>query len=101
MVNADIEKTAPVLIANFLTNAIKFSPENSRWKYTPPVKKKNAAEFIVKDDEKEFDNKYLPKIFDRYFKVPGSSKTFAQFRVISQKELIEAIAAVVSWCNKK
>jgi len=88
LVNADIEKTAWVLI-NFLTNAIKFSPENSRVEIHT-TRKKNAVEFIVKDYGKGIDNKYLPKIFDRYFKVPGSSKTGTGLGLAISKEFIEA-----------
>ena len=71
-VNADLEKTAWVLI-NFLTNAIKYSPENSSLEMNT-TQKNNGVEFVVKDFGKGIEEKYLPKIFDRYFKVPGSSK---------------------------
>ena len=88
LVNADIEKTAWVLI-NLLTNAIKFSPENSTVEIHI-ARNKNAVEFTVKDFGKGIDNKYLPKIFDRYFKVPGSSKTGTGLGLAISKEFIEA-----------
>jgi PAS domain S-box-containing protein len=73
LINADLEKTAWVLI-NFLTNAIKYSPENSEVEINT-TRKNNSVEFMVKDSGKGIEEKYLPRIFDRYFKVPGSSKT--------------------------
>ncbi|WP_214073212.1 ATP-binding protein [Mucilaginibacter sp. dw_454] len=68
---ADPDKTAWVLI-NFLTNAIKYSPQSSSIDVT--VKKSPLAkvEFSVKDSGKGIDEIYLPRIFERYFKVPGS-----------------------------
>jgi len=88
MVNADQEKTAWVLI-NFLTNAIKYSPDNGTVEITA-VRKNNTVEFSVKDAGRGIEDKYLPKIFDRYFKVPGSSKTGTGLGLAISKEFIEA-----------
>lgn len=87
-VNADLEKTAWVLI-NFLTNAIKYSPENSSLEMNT-TQKNNGVEFVVKDFGKGIEEKYLPKIFDRYFKVPGSSKAGTGLGLAISKEFIEA-----------
>jgi PAS domain S-box-containing protein len=70
MIQADVEKTSWVLI-NFLTNAIKFSPEDSGIEVAA-YRKDDTVEFLVKDHGRGIDEKYLPRIFDRYFKVPGS-----------------------------
>lgn len=88
MVSADQEKTAWVLI-NFLTNAIKYSPESGTVEVNA-TRKNNQVEFIVKDFGKGIEDKYLPKIFDRYFKVPGSSKTGTGLGLAISKEFIEA-----------
>lgn len=68
---ADPDKTAWVLI-NFLTNAIKYSSKESVIDIT--VKKHSSAkiEFSVKDHGKGIEEIYLPRIFERYFKVPGA-----------------------------
>ena len=87
-INADLEKTAWVLI-NFLTNAIKYSPENSSLEMNTALKN-TGVEFTVKDFGKGIEEKYLPKIFDRYFKVPGSSKTGTGLGLAISKEFIEA-----------
>lgn len=70
LVNADEEKTSWVLI-NILTNAIKYSPEASIVEVAV-VRKDNVAEFSVKDYGRGIEGRYLPHIFDRYFKVPGT-----------------------------
>lgn len=93
MVNADQEKTAWVLI-NFLTNAIKYSPENGTVEVNLSLKN-NLVEFTVKDFGKGIEEKYLPKIFDRYFKVPGSSKTGTGLGLAISKEFIEGQAGTI------
>lgn len=87
-VNADLEKTAWVLI-NCLTNAIKYSPENSIVEVQVYQENKQVA-FVVKDHGKGIEEKYLPRIFDRYFKVPGSKKEGTGLGLSISKEFIEA-----------
>lgn len=94
LVNADLEKTAWVLI-NFLTNAIKYSAEAGTLEIRTS-RKNNAVEFMVKDSGKGIEEKYLPKIFDRYFKVPGSSKTGTGLGLAISKEFIEAQGGTIS-----
>jgi len=94
LVNTDLEKTAWVLI-NFLTNAIKYSPEHAAVEINT-VRKNNTVEFTVKDAGKGIEEKYLPKIFDRYFKVPGSSKTGTGLGLAISKEFIEAQGGTIS-----
>ncbi|MGZ3755226.1 MAG: ATP-binding protein [Mucilaginibacter sp.] len=67
----DPDKTAWVLI-NFLTNAIKYSSPNATIDIT--VRKISSAmvEFSVRDAGKGIGEIYLPRIFERYFKVPDS-----------------------------
>ncbi|MEP6711316.1 MAG: ATP-binding protein [Ferruginibacter sp.] len=87
-INADTEKTAWVLI-NFLTNAIKYSTENSVIEIKTVLEKNNLL-FSVKDYGKGIDEKYLPKLFDRYFQVPGSSKSGTGLGLAISKDFIEA-----------
>jgi signal transduction histidine kinase len=69
-VRADLDKTTWVLI-NLLSNAIKYSPEKSEVELN--VKKKGGdIEFAVTDHGQGIESKYLSRIFERYFKVPGS-----------------------------
>ncbi len=87
-VKADKEKSAWILI-NLLTNAIKYSSEKSTITITIEQQKKQVL-FAVKDNGKGIEAKYLPKIFDRYFQVPGSSKTGTGLGLAISKEFIEA-----------
>jgi len=88
-IQADIEKTSWVLI-NFLTNAIKYSPEDSVIEVYAATKNK-SVEFAVKDHGKGIDEKYLPKIFERYFTVPGThDRSGTGLGLAISKEFIEA-----------
>jgi PAS domain S-box-containing protein len=85
----DVEKTAWVLI-NILTNAIKFSPESNAIQIDV-YKKDGWIEFAVQDHGKGIEEKYLPRIFDRYYKVPGSfEKSGTGLGLAISKEFIEA-----------
>jgi len=87
-VNADPEKTSWVL-NNFLSNAIKYSPEGSR--VIVNVKKQDGyIEFSVVDKGQGIAPEYLPKVFDRFFKVPGSKKSGTGLGLAISKEFIEA-----------
>lgn len=88
LVKADTEKTAWVLI-NFLTNAIRYSTEDSKIEVS--IKRENdTVRFSVKDEGKGIDSRYRDKIFDRYFQIPGSSKTGTGLGLAISKEFIEA-----------
>ncbi|MEP6748588.1 MAG: ATP-binding protein [Bacteroidota bacterium] len=88
-IQADAEKTSWVLI-NFLTNAIKYSSEASAIEVAV-YSKNNQVIFTVKDYGKGIDEKYLPRIFDRYFKVPGThDRTGTGLGLAISKEFIEA-----------
>jgi signal transduction histidine kinase len=88
-IQADVEKTSWVLI-NFLTNAIKYSPEDSGVEVTAS-RNKDKVEFLVKDHGKGIDEKYLPRIFERYFKVPGThDRNGTGLGLSISKEFIEA-----------
>lgn len=87
-VRADKEKTSWVLI-NFLTNAITYSPDNS----TIIIKTAsidNQVRFSVTDFGKGIDARYKNKIFDKYFQIPGSSKSGTGLGLAISKEFIDA-----------
>jgi signal transduction histidine kinase len=88
-VQADAEKSAWVLI-NFLTNALKFSSENDEINISVNLKG-GLVSFTVLDHGKGIDERYLPKIFDRYFKVPGThERNGSGLGLAISKEFIEA-----------
>jgi PAS domain S-box-containing protein len=88
-IQADMEKTSWVLI-NFLTNAIKYSAERSSVEVSA-FGRDDKVEFIVSDHGSGIDEKYLPRIFDRYFKVPGThDRNGTGLGLSISKEFIEA-----------
>ena len=85
---ADNEKTAWVL-NNLLSNAIRYSYENSHIKIN--VRKiEDKIQFSVTDTGQGIAPQYLSKIFDRYFRVPGSKKEGTGLGLSISKEFIEA-----------
>jgi PAS domain S-box-containing protein len=88
-VHADGEKVSWVLI-NLLTNAIKYSPDDTT------IEVKTYAEdhrvfFTVRDHGRGIEEKHLPRIFDRYYRVPGSTeKSGSGLGLAISKEFIEA-----------
>jgi NtrC-family two-component system sensor histidine kinase KinB len=93
-VNADSDKTAWVLI-NLLSNAIHYSFENSKV-LVAATEIENKIQIAVQDFGKGIDFKYLPKLFDRYFQIPGSSKSGTGLGLAISKEFIEAQGGEIS-----
>lgn len=87
-VAADAEKTGWVL-NNFLTNAVKYSSDNSNIILSIKTTN-NLVEFCVADKGPGIQSEYLPKVFDRFFKVPGSKRTGSGLGLAISKDFIEA-----------
>jgi len=88
-VMTDPEKTAWVL-TNFLTNAVKYSPEDAEIELAT-ILKDDSIEFSVADHGRGIEEKYLSRIFDRYFKVPGTPEKVGTGLGLSiSREFIEA-----------
>lgn len=87
---ADTEKTAWVMI-NFLSNALRYSPERSRIIIRITVKEQ-FLEFSVQDFGKGIDSQYQDRLFDRYFQVPtdGQNKSGSGLGLAIAKEFITA-----------
>ncbi len=88
-VKADPEKTSWVMI-NFLTNAIRYSRERGHIIVTVNREDTGKVLFSVQDNGKGIDPRYTSKIFDRYFQVPGSSRSGTGLDLAISKEFIEA-----------
>ncbi|MBL0357531.1 MAG: HAMP domain-containing protein [Chitinophagaceae bacterium] len=89
LIDADEEKLIWVL-NNFLTNAIKHSYDNGIVAITVKQEASNLI-FAVTDNGKGIEEKYLPRLFDRYFKVPGTSeKSGTGLGLAISKDFIEA-----------
>jgi two-component system, NtrC family, sensor histidine kinase KinB len=86
-IKADAEKTGWVL-NNFLTNACKYAPNGSSITIKITANEKDLI-ISVADKGQGIPAEYLPKVFDRFFKVPGS-KTGTGLGLAISKEFIEA-----------
>ncbi|HMI64315.1 MAG TPA: sensor histidine kinase, partial [Puia sp.] len=66
------------------------SPEDSGIEVVAS-RKNNKVEFVVRDHGRGIDAKYLPRIFERYFKVPGThDRNGTGLGLSISKEFIEA-----------
>lgn len=88
MVLADSEKTAWVL-NNLLSNAVRYSYENSD--VVIEVKKiEDKVIFSVTDTGQGIEPQYVSKVFDRYFRIPGTKKEGTGLGLSISKEFIES-----------
>lgn len=92
-ITADSEKTGWVLI-NFLTNAIRYSSENSKV-IVRLIHESNQVVFQVLDSGKGIDKRYKSKIFDKYFQIPSNNKSGTGLGLAISKEFIEAQNGII------
>ena len=80
------------IVVNLLSNAVKYSPQRSTINLDVRKRKDNNIEFSVKDSGQGIDEKYLARIFERYFRVPGAEadKTGTGLGLAIAKDFIEA-----------
>ncbi len=88
LIDADADKTTWVL-NNFLTNAIKYSFSNSSIEVKASQQNGNII-FSVTDYGPGIANEYLPRLFERYFQVPGSKEKGTGLGLAISKEFVEA-----------
>jgi len=93
LLHADPDKTTWVL-TNFLTNAIRYSATGSVI-IIAALPSGSKTEFSVQDSGKGIDPRYIDKIFDRYFKIPGATEGSGLGLAIC-KEFIEAQGGTIS-----
>jgi len=93
LLHADPDKTTWVL-TNFLTNAIRYSAAGSVI-IIAALPSGSKTEFSVQDSGKGIDPRYIDKIFDRYFKIPGATEGSGLGLAIC-KEFIEAQGGTIS-----
>jgi two-component system, NtrC family, sensor histidine kinase KinB len=86
-IKADKDKTTWVLV-NLLTNAIRYSPENERVILRCEADGDNVI-FSVNDFGPGIEQKYVGRLFEKFFQVPGSPSGTGLGLAIS-KEFIEA-----------
>ncbi len=84
----DSEKTAWIL-TNLISNAIRYSYDNSIV-YLNINKENGNIKFSVTDTGQGIAPQYIDKIFDRYFRIPGTKKEGTGLGLSISKEFIEA-----------
>lgn len=87
-IQADNEKTAWVL-TNLISNAIRYSYDNATI-YLAIQQTSKQVQISVRDTGQGIAPQYKDKIFDRYFRVPGTKKEGTGLGLAISKEFIEA-----------
>jgi len=89
-VNCDLEKTAWVMV-NFLSNAIRYSSENSEVLMEAKVVEEGVI-FSTIDHGKGIEPKYLERVFDKFNKIPGreTGESGTGLGLAISKEFIES-----------
>lgn len=90
---ADVDKTTWVLV-NLLTNAIRYSPENGKVKLLCETLSDRII-FSVVDEGPGIEAKYLGRLFEKFYQVPGTPSGTGLGLAIS-KEFIEAQQGAIS-----
>lgn len=87
-IEVDLEKTVWVM-TNLISNAIRYSYENSKV-VIHAEESKGKVSFCVKDSGQGIPQQYKDKVFNRYFRVPGTKKEGTGLGLAISKEFIEA-----------
>jgi signal transduction histidine kinase len=102
-VNGDKDRIGQVLI-NFLTNAIKYSPNADKWKCGYGHPKKTWVSVSVKDYGIGIDETDHEKIFERFYRASGKEEqTFPGFGIglFIAKEIIQRHGGAIGLTSKK
>jgi NtrC-family two-component system sensor histidine kinase KinB len=94
-VQADAEKTAWVL-TNLISNAIRYSYDHS----AITLSIEETQEYIqisVRDNGQGISQEFKDKIFDRYFRVPGSTREGTGLGLAISREFMEAQQGTLTW----
>lgn len=90
---ADGEKAAWTL-TNLIGNALRYSNENAEVtasvRHTP-----EHVEFAVQDHGPGIDQRYAERVFDRYFRIPGTNTEGTGLGLAICKEFIEAMGGTI------
>lgn len=95
VINADQEKTLWVL-NNIVSNAIRYSYEQSKIIIKVERLDSQHVKFSVTDRGLGIEEQYLKHIFTRYFRVPGTKTEGTGLGLSISKEFIEAQGGIIS-----
>ncbi|MES2479590.1 MAG: ATP-binding protein [Bacteroidota bacterium] len=91
---ADSEKTLWVL-TNLISNAIRYSYDHTII-YVSAFTQDNSFKFSVKDSGPGIDKQYKERIFDKYFRIPGTQEEGTGLGLAICKEFIEAQGGAIA-----
>jgi NtrC-family two-component system sensor histidine kinase KinB len=94
-VTIDYEKSSWVF-NNIISNAIKYSYENSTVVIKITSMGEDRVRFSVQDQGQGIEKKYLKEIFTRYFRIPGTRTEGTGLGLSISKEFIEAQGGSIS-----
>jgi PAS domain S-box-containing protein len=92
-VSVDAEK-AEWIISNLISNAIRYSYDNSEIKIKAAITSSHV-EVMVKDDGIGIAEQYHDKVFAKYFRVPGNEKDGTGLGLSISKEFIDAMGGYI------
>ncbi|MFP9115720.1 ATP-binding protein [Flavobacterium sp. RHBU_3] len=91
---ADREKTTWI-ISNLISNAVRYSYENAEITVSAATYA-DTISISVKDNGIGISEHYIGKIFDKYFRVPGSQKEGTGLGLAISKEFMEAQGGTIT-----
>lgn len=91
---ADNEK-ATWILSNLISNAIRYSHEYSKIVISAQVQNDSVI-FKVTDNGIGIAQEYLPRVFEKYFRVPGTQKEGTGLGLAISKEFMEAMGGEIS-----
>ncbi|MEL1242715.1 ATP-binding protein [Flavobacterium sp. DGU11] len=91
---ADAGKTQWI-ISNIISNAIRYSYENSVVTIRA-VQEEHTIKLTVKDNGQGIPENYISRIFDKYFRVPGTQKEGTGLGLAISKEFMEAQGGTIT-----
>jgi NtrC-family two-component system sensor histidine kinase KinB len=74
---------------NLLNNALKFTPRGGQVRLAAQAEG-SMVRFVVEDTGKGIGPEYLPRIFEKFFRVPGQEKSDSGLGLSIAKEFVEA-----------
>jgi signal transduction histidine kinase len=84
------------VFANLLTNAIKHSPSGGEVRLRATRIDNQAIQFTVADDGPGIPPQYQQRIFDRFFRVPGQTRSGAGLGLSIAREIAAAHGGRIS-----
>lgn len=83
------------IISNIISNAIRYSYENSVVTIRA-VQEEHTIKLTVKDNGQGIPENYISRIFDKYFRVPGTQKEGTGLGLAISKEFMEAQGGTIT-----